>query len=182
MPRRFATIALVLLGASSLLFSQEFRSTLAGQIVDPSCGAIPGARITITELDTGSRTDVVSGANGQYTAPFLPPGPYQIVVEAGGFKRSVRDRIQISTNTRVTQDITLEIGASSESVNVTAEAPLLTTATASTGQVIDSQQIENLPMNGRTPLVLAQLAFGVIPNSDPKFNRPFDNGGPAGFA
>lgn len=181
MPRcsRLLFLALFL---SFLSLGQEFRSTLSGQVVDPTGAIIPGAKIIITEIDTGARVEMVSGGNGQYTAPFLVPGAYQVVVEAPGFKRTVRDRIQISTNTRVTEDFTLEIGSAKEVVNITAEAPLLTTATASTGQVIESRQIENLPMNGRTPLVLAQLAFGVIPNSDPKFNRPFDNSGPSGFA
>jgi hypothetical protein len=59
---------------------------------------------------------------------------------------------------------------------------MLETATASTGQVINSRQIENMPINGRAPLVLAQLAFGVTPNADPKFSRPFDNAGPSGFS
>ena len=67
-------------------------------------------------------------------------------------------------------------------MTVTADAALLQTATASVGQVIGTQMIENLPMNGRTPLTLAQLSFGVTPSSDPRFTRPFDNGGPAGFS
>jgi len=73
-------------------------------------------------------------------------------------------------------DIHLEIGQMTDTANVTAEAPLLETAPATTGQGIRSSQVENMPMNGRTPLVLTQLAMGVVPNSDPKFNRPFDNG------
>src|SRR5258708_1864602 len=182
MPRCATAFVLSLFVSSLGIYGQEFRSTLAGQITDPSGAIVPGAKVTITSIDTGARVDVAAGSNGQYTAPFLVPGPYHISVEAAGFKRSVRERIQISTNTRVTEDFKLEVGSTLEVLNVTAEAPLLTTATASTGQVIDSRQIENLPMNGRTPLVLAQVAFGVIPNSDPRFNRPFDNSGPSGFA
>ncbi|MEJ7608558.1 MAG: TonB-dependent receptor, partial [Bryobacteraceae bacterium] len=82
----------------------------------------------------------------------------------------------------MTQDITLEVGSQTESVTVTADATLLSTATASVGQVIGTQQIESLPMNGRTPLTLAQLSFGVTPSSDPRFTRPFDNAGPSGFS
>ncbi len=59
---------------------------------------------------------------------------------------------------------------------------MLDTASSSTGQVINQRQLENMPINGRAPLVLAQLAFGVTPNSDPKFSRPFDNSGPSGFS
>jgi hypothetical protein len=67
-------------------------------------------------------------------------------------------------------------------VTVTADVALLSTASASVGQVITSSQIENMPMNGRTPLTLAQLAYGVTPSSDPRFTRPFDNAGPSGFS
>src|SRR5207244_4602827 len=73
-------------------------------------------------------------------------------------------------------------GLVEQSVTVSAESSMLETATASTGQVINTRQIENLPMNGRTALVLAQAAFGVTPNSDPKFARPFDNAGPSDFS
>ena len=78
--------------------------------------------------------------------------------------------------------MTLEIGQASETLTVSAESSPLETSTASMGQVIGANQVESMPMNGRTPLVLAQLAMGVVPNSDPKFNRPFDNAGPAGFS
>ena len=76
-------------------------------------------------------------------------------------------------------DITLEVGAVDQSVTVSAEASMLDTASSSTGQVINQRQLENMPINGRAPLVLAQLAYGVTPNSDPKFSRPFDNSGPS---
>ena len=76
----------------------------------------------------------------------------------------------------------MEVGAVSETISVMAEASVLQTTTASTGQVISSAQIENMPVSGRTPLALAQLAFGVVPNTDPRFTRPFDNAGPSGFS
>src|SRR5262249_52475315 len=106
---------------------------------------------------------------------------YQVAAEAAGFKRYVREGIQVGSNERVPVDVILEIGAITEAVTVTAEASLLQTATASSGQVINTRQTENMPLNGRTPLVLAQLAFGVIPVTDPRFTRPFDNSGPSTF-
>ena len=103
-------------------------------------------------------------------------------MEAPGFKRYVQQNFQVDAGERVGLDIELQLGQISETVTVTAEAPMLDTTTATAGQVISSSQVENMPMNGRTPLSLAQLAFGVVPNSDPKFNRPFDNAGPSGFS
>jgi hypothetical protein len=163
-------------------YSQEFRSTLSGRVVDQSGAAVPGISIVVTQNETGARYDSVTSGTGEYTLPFLSPGPYKLTIDAPGFKRYVQGRIQIGTNTRVSQDVMLEVGSQTEAVTVTADATLLSTATASVGQVIGTQQIESLPMNGRTPLTLAQLSFGVVPSSDPRFTRPFDNGGPAGFS
>jgi hypothetical protein len=94
----------------------------------------------------------------------------------------VQEKLQVGTNQRISQDITLQLGAATESVTVSADAALVSSTTASVGQVISTHQIENLPMNGRTPLSLAQLSFGVTPNSDPRFTRPFDNSGPSNFS
>ena len=172
----------VLLMGLGIAGAQEFRSTLSGRVLDTSGAAMPGIKVNVTNNETGARFETTSTESGEYTIPFLAPGPYRLQAEAQGFKQYVQERIQIGTNTRVSQDVTLEIGSQSDAVTVTADASLLQTATASVGQVIGTQQIENLPMNGRTPLTLAQLSFGVTPSSDPRFTRPFDNGGPAGFS
>src|SRR4051795_2730142 len=105
-----------------------------------------------------------------------------ISTEAAGFKKYVNAQVRVTTNEREQLDITLEVGSIDQSVTVSAEASMLDTASSSTGQVINQRQLENMPINGRAPLVLAQLAFGVTPNSDPKFSRPFDNAGPSGFS
>src|SRR5581483_10652330 len=105
-----------------------------------------------------------------------------ITAEAPGFRKYVNRNVRITTNEREQIDIRLEVGSVDQSVTISAEGSMLETATASTGQVINTRQIENMPINGRAPLTLAQLAFGVTPNSDPKFSRPFDNSGPSGFS
>lgn len=173
---------IVLLAAPATAWSQEFRSTLGGRVVDAQNAVVPGVKITATKVETGSRSETVSGADGEYSLPFLPPGSYNVVAEAPGFKRYVREGLQVSTNERVPLDIALELGQLAETITVTAEVAMLQTSTASTGQVINSRQIANMPLLGRTPLVLAQLAFGVIPSSDPRFYRPFDNSGPSTFS
>lgn len=162
--------------------AQEFRSTISGLVTDAQAGAIPGAKVSARQEQTGASFETVSGNDGRYTLPFLPPGDYVLAVEAQGFKRYNREGLRVSTNQRISLDVTMEVGTVSENITVSAEVPLLQTTTASSGQVIDTKVIENMPMNGRTPLVLAQLAFGVIPSSDPRFYRPFDNAGPSGFS
>ncbi|MCE5307006.1 MAG: TonB-dependent receptor [Acidobacteriales bacterium] len=161
---------------------QEFRGSLGGRVLDQQGAVVPGVKIQVTGSQTGARFQTTGGSDGSYLVPFLPPGPYRLSAEAAGFKRYINNAVQVTTNERQQLDITLEVGPLEQSVTITTEAEMLETATASTGQVITIRQIENMPMNGRTALVLAQLAYGVTPNSDPKFSRPFDNSGPSDFS
>ena len=164
------------------VLSQEFRSTIGGAVTDQQGAVLPSIEILAIQMDTGAKFRTVSAGDGQYTLPFVPPGIYRVEVGAPGFKKFVRTGIQVSANERVALDVQLELGSASDTVEIAADASIIETSSASTGQVITSRQIENIPLNGRTPLTLAQLSFGVIPNSDPRFNRPFDNGGPSGFS
>ncbi len=175
---RCALLALTGLAA----FGQEFRSTLSGRVFDPAGASVPNARVLATGVETGANSETVTSADGQFTLPFLAPGAYSLAAEAPGFKKFTQTGIQIGTNQKISQDIVLQVGSQTESVTVVADVELLQTATASVGQVISSNQIENMPMNGRTALTLAQLAYGVTPASDPRFTRPFDNAGPSGFS
>ncbi|MFN0104584.1 MAG: carboxypeptidase regulatory-like domain-containing protein [Bryobacteraceae bacterium] len=171
---------LVLLAATSL--AQEFRATISGRVIDSQDAVIAGVKIIATQIGTEAKFETVSAVDGLYTIPFLQPGSYRLTAEIAGFKRYVRDSLTAGANERLGVDIQMELGAVTETVNVSSEAPVLQTTTASIGQVISSAQIENMPVSGRTPLALAQLAFGVVPNTDPRFTRPFDNAGPSGFS
>jgi hypothetical protein len=151
-------------------------------VIDAQSSAVPSVKISVVQIGTQAKFEAVSDHEGLYTIPFLPPATYRLTAEAPGFKRYVRDSLAAGANERLGVDIQMEVGAVSETINVTAEAAVLQTTTASTGQLISSAQIENMPVSGRTPLALAQLAFGVVPNTDPRFTRPFDNAGPSGFS
>lgn len=175
----FTLLTLTLLPAG---FAQEFRGTITGRVVDGQSAAVPNAKIIAVLVATGAQSVTNSGPDGQFTIPFLAPGSYRVEADAAGFKKYVRENLGVSAGERIAVDIQLALGQQTETITVSADAPMLDTTTATAGQVINSDQVENLPMNGRTPLVLAQLSFGVVPNSDPKFNRPFDNAGPSGFS
>lgn len=167
---------------SATLFAQEFRSTLSGLVTDPQGAAVAGVKVRLRETATNSGHEATSAADGAFALPFVPPGDYELSAEAAGFKKYVQAGIRIGTNQRLSQNIALSLGAITESITVSADVSQLNTSSASVGQVISTAQLDSMPMNGRTPLSLAQLAFGVVPASDPRFTRPFDNAGPSGFS
>ena len=166
---------------ASLAAAQEFRATISGRVTDAQNAGIVGVKVTAIQIGTEAKTESISGADGNYTLPFLQPATYRLSAELAGFKRYVRE-MAAGANERLGVDIQIEVGAVTETINVSSQAPVLDTTSASTGQVISSAQIDNMPVSRRTPLAWAQLAFGVVPNTDPRFTRPFDNAGPSGFS
>jgi hypothetical protein len=138
--------------------------------------------VTATKSDTNSQFSTFTNTDGLYTIPFLPPGPYDLAAEVTGFKKYVQSGLQIGSDTRVAQDITLSVGANTESVTVTADATQIESVTASAGQVITTHEIESLPVNGRAPMDLAILGYGVVNTGVRDQNRPFENSGFSTFA
>src|SRR5260370_33334030 len=169
-----AFVVVVFLPAA--VFGQEFRGTISGAITDSAGAVIPNVKVMATETRTGAKTPTVSDAAGQYTIPFLAPGEYQIEVQAPGFKAIVRKGIELASSDHLVIDIPLEVGAASESMEVTADPPLVNTENSSTGQTITTRQVEELPLNGRNPMMLAQLAIGGMATGNPSLVHPFDNG------
>ena len=162
---------------AAALYSQSFQGSLRGRIVDPKAATIPLAKITIVDEGTGIARSILTSDQGEYTFAALTPSTYTVVAEAPGFKKSARTGVVVSTQTAVTVDLTLELGQVNEQVNVTAEATLIDTADASTGQVIDSQKLTDLPNLGRNPFMLSKLSESVVQVGNPKFNRMQDQSG-----
>jgi hypothetical protein len=169
--------SVVLALLSSALFAQEFRCTISGSVTDPQGAAVPAVKVVATETRTNTRSSAISAATGEYIIPFLAPGEYEITAEAAGFKRFVRHGLTISAGDRPVIDIRLEVGALSESVMVAAEAPLIVAANSSVGQVVTTREVEDVPLNGRAPIMLTALAMGVISTSEGNLNHPFDSVG-----
>ena len=96
---------------------------ILGRITDPTGAVIQGAVVEAKNIDTGVRSTAPTNATGDFLLPFLIPGPYIVTVEAPGFKKWVRSRIQTRIDDRITIDVTMEIGQATESVQVSAEAP-----------------------------------------------------------
>jgi hypothetical protein len=175
---KVVTIAALLAAASFPIFPQENRGTISGSVTDGSGAAIAKAKITATESRTGVRTTVYSESSGAYSIPFLALGEYNVEAEAAGFKRFTQSGITLSAGAHPVIDLRLDVGAVTESVEVHADAPILETANPTVGQVITIEEVENFPVNGRTPMMLANLALGVISTFEPGPVRPFDNGAP----
>jgi hypothetical protein len=170
-------IALTILLALRPLPAQEYRGTVTGLITDPSGAAVPGAEVTLTNLLTSIAVQTRSTDAGVYTFRLVQPGRYRISARQTGFREAVVPEIVVQTGAAVTADLRLEVGDLLQSVEVRADAPLLNTASADSGQVIDETRILALPMNGRSPFALARLAPGVIAAGMLNETKPYDMGG-----
>jgi len=179
---RFSRVAVLLLCVCGAISAQEFRSTLSGVVTDPTGAPVPNATVVVTEANTGTKSQTVTDSSGQYTIPFLLPGTYQLTAQAEGFKRYVRQGLAVAAGEHPVVDIALELGAVSQSIDVTEAAPLINTDNASLGQAVTTKQVEDFPLNGRTPMMLAQLSIGVIDTAQPTLVHPFDNAGAANWS
>jgi hypothetical protein len=135
---------------------------LTGIIMDTNSAVIAGAQITLTKLDTGVARKAVTNMEGHYSIPFVPPGNYRLHVISSGFKPVTRDGVTINVDQAARIDFTLEIGALTESVNISDNGSALERETSSIGQVIENRTIVTLPLNGRNYSQLALLMPGVI--------------------
>ncbi|MCI0423199.1 MAG: TonB-dependent receptor, partial [Acidobacteria bacterium] len=142
--------------------AQDIRATLSGQVTDASGSSVPNAKVTVTNTATNVLSPATTNDVGRYVVNFLLPGRYKLEVEANGFKKFVRENIQLEVGDKVGIDVNLQIGEISDSVTVSEEIPLLETESASRGQVITGQQVVDLPNNGRNTFQLVWAVPGVI--------------------
>jgi len=157
---RLRTLLVLLLPA--LAAAQEYRGSILGRITDPSGAAVAGASVEAQNIGTNAVFKTTSNESGNYQIPFLLPGNYTVHVELTGFKRLERQGIRVSTNEAVTLNLSLELGALTESVTVTTAAPLLNTANADLGQVIDNTYVGMVTVSlSRNVINIRQLAPGV---------------------
>src|SRR4051812_29024119 len=160
----FAVLASAAMSAAfaAPIAAQVTTGTIIGAVTDPS-GVVPGANVTITEVNRGTSATFVTDSAGTYTAPFLTPGTYRVEVNVSGFKKWVRDSIILQVNQRARVDVSLEIGRLEETTTVVASAPLLRTDSSEVGTVIEERAIKELPLNGRNFATLVYLMPGITP-------------------
>ncbi|MDQ6663064.1 MAG: carboxypeptidase-like regulatory domain-containing protein [Acidobacteriota bacterium] len=160
----FVAIGIGLTAAPSV--SQETRGAIQGRVSDPSGSPIPGVEVAATNTSTGVVATARTNEAGNYTLPYLLAGTYMLQAQSGGFKKSIREGIELRINDRVEVNIELQVGETTESIDVREETPLLDTASASLGQVVDQRRVLELPTFGGSVMVLVQLAPGVINTTD----------------
>ncbi|MBC7927403.1 MAG: TonB-dependent receptor, partial [Bryobacteraceae bacterium] len=142
------------------LYAQS-SAQLTGVITDKSGAAVPDVEITITSTETGSERKVQTDASGQYSVPFLNPSDYVIVAKKEGFRAYRQTGVRLEVNQVARIDIALDLGAVTESVDVTSSVPLIESDTSAVGQVIETKAVQDLPLNGRNFVQLAILGPGV---------------------
>jgi outer membrane receptor protein involved in Fe transport len=146
-----------------LLFSQGGESTQILGVVEDSTGAlVPGVNVTATHVSTGQVRRAVTGESGTYVFPLMTPGEYVVRAEREGFKTDVRSGLILQLNQKARVDFHLEVGAVSESVEVSARGVILNTDDATLGNVVEQKRVTDLPLNGRNFANLAGLMPGVI--------------------
>ncbi len=173
--------ALLLILVSVPASAQDFRGAINGTVSDATGGVLPGVTVTVTNVDTNLASPTVTDSRGFYQVRYLNSGTYTVEAQLDGFKKVVRKGISVRVGDSLKIDLTLESGGMEEVLTVTASAPLLDTNSGVTGQVIDSNQIQQLPLGDGTAYMLSRLAPGVIDSSDLHFSRPMDNGNLAGI-
>jgi carboxypeptidase family protein/TonB-dependent receptor-like protein len=177
----YTVVVLCVLAVAASAAAQDFRGAITGRVSDASGGRLPGVTVTATNVATNVATPTTTNSEGEFSIPFLNPGTYTVTAELSGFKKVVREGVEVRVADKIGLDLTMEVGQMSETVSVTAETPLLDTVSGSTGQVIDQKVISMMPLSDGNPFTLARLSPGIAYTGDLKFSRPFDNGGTTDF-
>src|SRR5947199_7398504 len=154
--RFWLVLCLVLFGMIPAM-AQTF-GEVTGRVTDPPGAVIPGASVTLTNVNTNAVRNVLTTEAGAYTFPSIAPGFYRLRTELPGFKAAAREPFEVQVQQVVRLDITLELGQLSETVEVAATADLLQAETATLGAVVENKIITELPLNGRSSLGLVALA------------------------
>jgi len=153
------------------LQAQVDTGSITGTITDTSGAVVGGAKVTLTSEDTGATLSTTAGGSGNYEFSPVRIGSYKIDVASKGFKTEIQSHITVDASARVLVNFKLQPGSVTETVEVTAAAPVLQTQDASVGQVVDERSTNNLPLNGRNFTFLAQLSAGVsTPEADTRGN------------
>jgi hypothetical protein len=153
-------LAAMLMG--SPLSAQSTFGSISGSVADASGSAVPDAQVTLTSTATSAKQSYTTGGDGLYSFVNLNPGDYRLDVEKAGFKHYKRESVFVQVQQNIRIDIGLEVGAVNQTVEVTAETPLLQPTDTSLGQVVDERKTNEIPLNGRNVFSLITLSPAAI--------------------
>lgn len=154
----------LLLAAMPVALAQAPTGQINGTVSDPTGAVVPGAIVILTNSATNIKREIITNESGIFSLPALPPGTYSLSVEAKGFPRQVRERVDLQVGQTDQINFTLQVGNVAETIQVVGGAPVLQSETAELGTVIENRRIVELPLNGRNYLQLVSLAPGATTN------------------
>ena len=166
---RFAFVFTILAVAA---WAQIGTSTITGRVIDPTGAVVPAVGVTVVQIQTNFTFTATSNNEGLYRVQSLQPGMYRITFEAAGFKRLLRENVELRTGDTLAVDVNLEVGSVSESVEVRAATQLLETETSATGAVVSGKVMYDLPFFQRYVNWSVTLVPGVMTNGNPHPNSP----------
>ena len=170
------------LGIAPGAAAQDARGTIVGRVADATGAVIPGADIRVTNTATGVTITAKSNESGNFVLPYLLPGTYSLSIESTGFKKFVNDAVQVRISDTVEVNVQLQVGSVAETVEVKAETPLLATAEASLGQVVDERRVTELPLFAGNAMDLVHLAPGTSNATDLRLRKAPFNSAPSQFS
>ena len=152
---------LLVFAAPARISAQMVGATISGTVVDATGAVVPNVKIVIKNTSTGSVANAATNGVGVFNAPNLPPGTYEFTASATGFSSLVRDRVTLTVGQELVLNLTLQVGNTTQQIEVSTEAPTVDLANATVGGVVTQTTVEALPLNGRSWSDLAILAPGV---------------------
>lgn len=161
--RSFVSALILFVCLYGTALSQVTTGSILGTVRDASEAVLPNATVTITDTGKGTSSTKKTNGSGEYDVEFLIPGTYNVSAEMSGFKRTVSNNVVVDIDQRARIDFTLEIGGSSETVEVNTAPPLIRLDSSELGEVVGKKQVQNLPLNGRNFASLVYLVPGVTP-------------------
>ena len=162
MLRRSVLASFILIVAALQCFAQLDTGVILGTVLDPSGAVIPNASVIVQNQGTGASNNLTTDAAGNFIASALPVGVYRVTASAPGFKTRVNENLRLQVSDRLRIDLALETGQATERVTINAEAPIVDTASTTLGGVVTTQQVQDLPVNGRNVMDLLQLIPGAM--------------------
>ena len=172
------TTALVMIALTmSVLAQQAATSTIEGVVVDPAGAVVPGAKVTVRNVDTAFTRENVTDGSGIFRLPGLPPGTYQLSASATGFAENKYGNVTVGVGQKLNLDLSLRVNVS-ETIEVTGRAPIVETSRTQVSGAVSEQQIRDLPVNGRNYLDFVTLSPGVV--RDPTRGGDLSFGGQRG--